>query len=402
MANQYNSPNLMAAYRMESGALTADSAGSNTLTAAGTPTASGTCKEGAASVEIQRAGGDALSIANADMAAGFPLATGKDATDDLAMTLCFWYRCTAYVALQTRWCVIWRNDADADIYHGIQLTTISMGIPYFRRCINGNGLDLGDATCPLDQWVFVAYRMRNTDGTHLDCELDVWNDTSQSWVYSGNWLDYAGQVALTAGRFEIGAGSDGLYDEVLLFNTYLDDATIVLIKDGAYSSSSSSSSESWSSESSSSLSSSSSYSSSSSFVPLDWPTLSRAYDLEIRELPADRDIAARMGAGRDKVRAKFTRKRRRWQVAIRLMALADLLTLERFYLVDCRRSVKTFTVTHPKMDQRWLVRFDPAAPPRFRTEQRLAEKHAFEATFLEDTAGTYGPGEYGHWYFPSG
>jgi hypothetical protein len=162
---------------------------------------------------------------------------------------------------------------------------------------------------------------------------------------------------------------------------------------------SSSSSSSISSSSFSSSSSSSSVSSSSSFVPLAWPALSKGVELDTREEPAAADIAMPLGNGQTKTRPRFTRRPHRWRIRLRLLTRDDYLLLERFYLVDCRRSQYTFAFVEQGVDQTWLVRFDPDAPPQFATDPRLPEKFTCEAVLLEDTAGPYGPGGYGGQYY---
>jgi hypothetical protein len=114
----------------------------------------------------------------------------------------------------------------------------------------------------------------------------------------------------------------------------------------------------------------------------------------------DSEISMRLGCGRDKVRPRFTRRRRRWRVTISLMTLADRLAMERFWLVECERSKYSFEFVDAT--QTWLVRWDPNTPPSFASDSRTHGRHHFEGTMIEVTAGPYGPGDYGGQYYAGG
>ena len=83
-------PTLVAHYQFEDGALTTDSAGTNTLTAAGSPVADAVdFKQGAASVDLEYGDTDYLKIVDSNLDSGFPL---KDGDTTKCFTYCFWMK----------------------------------------------------------------------------------------------------------------------------------------------------------------------------------------------------------------------------------------------------------------------------------------------------------------------
>ncbi len=202
----------------------------------------------------------------------------------------------------------------------------------------------------------------------------------------------------------IGKFYDGLLDELVIFNDALNPTEMAQIQqgiyDGGYSSSSSESSSSESSSSSSFSSSSESSwslssSSESSATARTWPTLSRGYDLEIVEEVDDDGIGASDPQyGQVLTTPNFYRAVHRLRLSMRYLSQADRVTLERWILETTIGTVHAFEVTHPKTAQTWLVRFDPAAPPRWATEPKNMEKHRFEAELLEDIGDGYLMGIY--------
>ena len=85
--------NLSAYYRFESGALTTDSEGSNTLTNSGTVTANTSeYKEGSASADFERSSNQYLYRTDANLDSGFPLKSGESNEN---MTVCCWVKIEA-------------------------------------------------------------------------------------------------------------------------------------------------------------------------------------------------------------------------------------------------------------------------------------------------------------------
>jgi hypothetical protein len=91
MGNDFTQdPSVKALWRLESGALTVDSIGNNTLTAANNPTADGsTFWEGTASAYFIKANDAKLYIPDASLDAGFPLKSGDSVKK---ISFCFWVK----------------------------------------------------------------------------------------------------------------------------------------------------------------------------------------------------------------------------------------------------------------------------------------------------------------------
>jgi len=86
-----------AQWNLESGALSVDSKGGNTLTNAGVAADTSNFKQGAASGAFVRAEGDYLSIADAALDAGFPLKAGDTGK---TISVCGWFRPAGLGVLQ--------------------------------------------------------------------------------------------------------------------------------------------------------------------------------------------------------------------------------------------------------------------------------------------------------------
>ena len=91
MANNFTGDvNCVALWNFESGALTTDSIGTNTLTDNNTVgTNASDFKEGAACADLTRANSEYFSITDADLDAGFPL---KSDDSNKKISVCFWFK----------------------------------------------------------------------------------------------------------------------------------------------------------------------------------------------------------------------------------------------------------------------------------------------------------------------
>lgn len=412
MANNWTGASgLCAVYNFENGALTTDSSGNgNTLTAsASAPTADTVnYKQGAGSVDCETSSDQYYTRADANLSAGFPLKVG---TTNYSFTFTCWVRAESLSSSYYRF--VWTKPLASYQTH-TDLNLLSTAFT-FGVCFSGTTRTISCLSpAPVTgRWYFIGCTYDRATGTG---RLWIWDDTTQAVIYNGTqpWAGYGDPDTSVGGKssFNVGADPskpvltthwDGNIDELTVWNRALTVAELTAIKNGTFAPSSSSSSSSSSSLSSSSFSSfsSSSWSSSSSFVPLTFPTLSKGVEFDTREEPGAEDITMPLGCGPTKVRPRFTRRRHRWRMRIKLLTLADRLTLEHFYLVDCRRSKYTWEFLEQGMNQTWLVRWDPDEPPRFSTNPRLPEKYDFEAVLLEDCAGSYGSGKYGAQYYDS-
>ncbi len=393
---------------------TADSKGSNTLTVVGNgaiPAVDAVnYRQGAGSLDLELDNRQFAFRPDAKLSAGFPWKAGS----------------TNLSCSTTQW--VWVESLSAGSLHRVWMKGrlnwleghclyIANGTPpYFYFTVNcatskawagnvGAGISTG-------QWYFVATVW---DETARTTRLYVWDPVTSSVVYDGGGSFPVGTYGATqingsdwvvgSANLSYGTSSrnlDGKIDEHTVWNRALSTDDIEAIRDGNYASSSSSSSSSFSSSSSSSLSSSSSDSSSSSFVPLTMPTLSKGIEFDVQELPGAHDITMPLGNGQTKGRPRYTRRPHRWRIRYRLLSLDDRMTLERFYLVQCKRSKYTFEFVEQGMNQTWLVRWDPDEPVRIEHEERSPGKFRFTGVLLEETAhGNYGPGGYGAQYYDS-
>lgn len=401
MANDFSfDANCVGWYRFESAALATDSKGLNDLSNDGVVADTTNFKEGAGSGDWEYNDRDGMTRADADLTAAFPLKSG---TTNYTFSYTFWFR--PETASASYYYMPWSKDLTA--WAGghcviVQASQVSLKLTFASGTKTATQAGI---TITPGQWYFCAVGYDESTGV---MSLYVWDDTASSAIVdkTGTYGPGTyGYPVLSTGPFSIGTNDvdntfarpwDGNIDEFVVFNDILTSDERDLIRQGLYAASSSSSQ---SSSSSNSSSSSSSDSSSSSFVPRSWPTLTKGIEFDTQEIPGGHDITMPLGNGRTKTRPRYTRRPHRWRIKLRLLTLADYLTLETFYLVDCRRSKYTFEFVEQGVSQTWLVRFDPDEPPQFTTMAEQPNKHAFEAVLLEDTVGTYGAGGYGAQYY---
>jgi len=236
MANDFSGDgNCLAVYRQESGALTTDSKGSNTLTNSGGVTANAaTYREGSYSGDYTYTAPDYLSLANASLPATWP---GK-ASHDFSVTAHFRcdslnYRCIAGVY----------HTADDDRSWVIEIWNDSG--TYKIRVVIGksSGADwdiYSHATgLSVNTWYFVALIV-DMDG-NIKIRLSEWNGSS--YDHEGTDIDTSllNAMSATSADFRIGSRSDsvnpwsGQIDEVCVFDDLLTDQEADDIRDGSYS-----------------------------------------------------------------------------------------------------------------------------------------------------------------------
>jgi hypothetical protein len=404
MANNFAlDTDCVALYRQESGALADDSKGSSDLVNQNVTANTTYYKEGAAagdydeSQQAQLAGNKGVELAD-----DFP--GGWQGAPHYYLTGAFWYRPTldALDAPVSMW-----NHLS---YHArvwaLSLNTTTVVLTWHLGGASYDSLSLNHAIA-LDTWYHITFTFDCYNGeAHIylydSSDGQTYQADSTTEVFPTEMYAEAGrtQTFRIGGWPDFGSGDyiEGQIDEVVIFKRILSAWEATAIQRGIFPVASSSSA-SWSSSSSSSSESSSSPSSSSSFAPLVWPTLSKGVEFATREIPAAADVLMPLGNGRDKRRPRFTRRPHRWQVAYRLLTVADYLALEQFWLVDCQRSKYTFEFVEQGMAQTWLARFDPDARPRFWPHPRQPEKFNADLTLLEDTIGVYGAGNYGAEYY---
>ncbi len=233
MANDFSTdPRCKALWRFESGALTTDSKGSNTLTpTASAPTVDTTnFQEGASSAHYDRSNSQGHSIADANLVAGFPLKSGDTAKK---ATFCFWYRPSAGANAYSDKAIFgkWKNGATnklslfLDHYYG----SLSLGWGF-----NDSGAD----------WWGTGLNFTEGKPYHIAVVIDGVAKTAKIRVWDGSTVTnyphtYYYELNVSDGAFEIGhdEGANCLHgnlDEFVAFNDLLSDTEIDAIRNGVF------------------------------------------------------------------------------------------------------------------------------------------------------------------------
>ena len=250
-ANDFTSdPNCKLLYRFESGALTADSKGTSTLTAVASPTADTTnYKEGAASTYMDDASSQYYSVADSGLGSGVPF---KSDVNDFEFTITLWWRSesTNYGA---GFDPIWAKGANVHLYtynnFGTGRIVIQLAFEHGETpSVSHDGTGLYD----FDTWYFTAVSYNRTtravriywanpDGSE--------HGTTAESVMSGAYLTLEGNSS----AFEIGHSTpysavhefDGRVDEFVMFDKALSQDDVNDIRDGLYPSSTTTSTSDW-------------------------------------------------------------------------------------------------------------------------------------------------------------
>lgn len=227
--------NCKALWRFENGALTADSKGTNTLTAVNTPVADTVnFKEGAASVDLENSETDYFSITDAALDAGFPLKNG-DANKKIS--LAFWCKIESLPTSSYYW-VIYDKGVGTNVRSfmiSIYPTTFSIQIGY-----NGgaNWEVINHGTQPQTaRWYHVGVTFQDSDKAY---KIRIWDDTAGALLggaevtgTSTNNINVE-DGALTIGFSTAAYSFDGLLDEIVVFDDILTSAEIDQIRSGTY------------------------------------------------------------------------------------------------------------------------------------------------------------------------
>jgi hypothetical protein len=231
-------PNCVALWRMESGQLTTDSVGANTLTNQNV-TASTAHKEGSSSAEFHAPGGvwearNWLSIVDANLARGFP---GKNGTANKRFTICFWVKFTTIPGGSNEWSLV--TKANTEVPEN----------SYAVRCAAGGRivLDIGTGAskrlmfgtaCRAGVWYHVGVTFN--DATHTGT-IRVWDDTAGAPLGTDATKTNFDALPLTRDAVVIGSvdqvwfqSLDGLMDEVVVFNDILTSAEVAKVRAQTY------------------------------------------------------------------------------------------------------------------------------------------------------------------------
>jgi hypothetical protein len=253
-SNNFSSTSdLIAQYRFESGALTTDSKGTNTLTAVATPTEATLAtglkfKEGACAVNYARASSQAHLITEANMSADFPF---KSTGQSRAMTFMCWIRPLTNPTTSTYHTIASKWDWNASKV-GWSLTRTYNGTNYFIYGSLGYGVS-GQTSESLStltgypgtnigwagQWYHIAFAI---DGINKRAYLRIYEDGTGMIRHLE--LNMANTLRIVDVDFclgcekNAGAGTnffDGSIDEALMFNKVLSIQDVDAIRSGAFS-----------------------------------------------------------------------------------------------------------------------------------------------------------------------
>ena len=239
--------NCVAVYNFESGALTTDSKGSNTLTdinGVGTDTTN--FIQGAASAYFQKANTEAFTVEEANLSADFPL---KDADSTKNFSVVVWFRIASMPASGDNYDLVtkssWNTAALRSFAVGLGNTAGDTEL-YFLACnSDGSILELVPNTYNLsvDTWYCGIITYQNSDMGYSVRLRDAAGGVLGTDLTGVFTLD-ANKINAAAGNFTIGAvhstGStylvpfDGEIDQVVIFKDVLTEAEATNIAKGVY------------------------------------------------------------------------------------------------------------------------------------------------------------------------
>jgi hypothetical protein len=221
----------LAVYRFESGAVTTDSKGSNTLTITGSGITADAAHywEGAASVAFSGSGGfGSLSRADASLPAGWPF---KSTDTALKGSFSFWIKPTTFTDLAGIFGPeVWNGNGSFCFYWSGTGGSLHMQWCYGAGTYN----DINTAfTATLNH---VYYMGVVIDGLAHTCHLRVWDQTAGTWASYDPTVPAQDMSVGTQG-FVIGKLANtfqGNLDEFVVFNALKSDLDFYNIKNQTY------------------------------------------------------------------------------------------------------------------------------------------------------------------------
>jgi hypothetical protein len=243
MANNFSGdPHCKALWRFENGALTADSIGTNTLTAVNSPVAdTANYKEGSASVDLESGSAQRFYILDADLNAGFPLKSG-DTTKNISVAC--WIRIES--TREDNNAIFSKHDYGANKrsfaihVYGASTRKILLLLGYnsgasYEALLHATDLSLGT-------WYHVSVSYQNSDKAWAIRVRDasgntVGTDATGTATLDANKLFVANVSAGVGCVFNNGSATnlfDGLIDELVVFDDILTAEEATQIAQGTY------------------------------------------------------------------------------------------------------------------------------------------------------------------------
>jgi hypothetical protein len=233
MANNFSGDaNCVALWRFESGALTTDSKGTNTLAEGGTPTAdTATFKEGAASVNLDPST-DYLVITDANLNTGFPLKSGDTIK---TISVCGWFRCDAVGARQifSKYATV---AGGRSFTITLQVTSDRFGIRLGHTSGDSYQDIFGMNALVTGRWYHFGVTYQDSDKAY---KIRLWDDTGAALIENlsgtatNNIFVNTTQVCVGT-RSNLAEYFDGLIDEMVVFKDILTTDEIDQIRAGTY------------------------------------------------------------------------------------------------------------------------------------------------------------------------
>ena len=232
--------NCVALYNLESGVLTTDSKGTNTLTNSGVGEDLVNFKQGACSGDFDST--DYMYIDDTDLSADFPL---KDGDTKKEISVAGWVRFDVLPATNAYMCYITKYNASA------RKRSFAVGVKNVSGTTNfilvtGHGAGYGALvythtliTVATDVWYHFGFTVRDSDKAYkiriYDESSGTTTETTGTLTYNINVEDAQFRMGLAA-SFDGVCHLDGLLDEIAIFNDILTSSEIDQIRGGVYTS----------------------------------------------------------------------------------------------------------------------------------------------------------------------
>lgn len=232
-ANDFSADaNCMTLYNFESGALTADSKGGNTLTNHGVTDDLVNFKQGSCSGNFHLS--DYMDIADADLDAGFPL---KNGDTNKKISICFWVRFDAtasYMTIAGKWDGP-TNKRSILFCCGYPISTKFALLIGYNSGLSFEKITDDTVAIGNGKWYHVAYTFQDSDKSYririYDADADTTTESTGNSTNNINVEDAPFEI----GRYDAGGGViDGRIDEMVVFKDILTSDEIDEIRAGTY------------------------------------------------------------------------------------------------------------------------------------------------------------------------
>ena len=227
MANDFSSDgNCKALWNFESGALTTDSKGSNTLTNSGVDEDTTNYKQGSCSGLWVAANNDSMTIADTDLDSGFPLKSGET---NKSFTFAFWIKFTDASDYQY---LIHKHGGYGDKGLVIYIYSSKMRLSISSDGINSNVYEHATALED-DIWYHVGITYNAGDDGYC---IRIWDDTAGAIVGTDK-TGTSTDININSDNFTLSKTSletNANIDEFVVFDEELSTADIDKIRGGTY------------------------------------------------------------------------------------------------------------------------------------------------------------------------